>query len=754
MLYALWLTYLMAGIHGTVRSSDRGLPVRGAMVQLDGVQVGVTDSLGRYRLGNLTAGGHEFRFVSAGFESQRVGVTLVDGSDLALDISLTVHPVLLPPIETVAQRVPLPDSATSASVIEPGLSHFGAGWQGDRPAAANDLNTLLASAAGVTTRGDNTGTLSIRGGRGSENRTLLDGIPLSSASHFAGASSAINPDAIARVDLHSGIASARFDGALAGVVELRSADLKSASPHFSANASVSDIRSLIQVRVGQGSVMLGGRTSFRNLLTDGSGLGTTNGYQDALAIGRLPLGPGALRVVAFESGNRMHWESSADGLDAAGGDASQPLPTGALANAASWRSGALGATWSGSPHIGEEWRFTGWWNGSSAAIQTGSLDGPIALSSGISELGLSTDYRRQLGLGSLLVGAEITQPKSWYRQHAAGGEDQPAGFVITGRPLLGSLFGEWSWHALPALDLRLGLRGNSDFSGHTSLAPRAVIAVRPDARTTISAGFGRTHQAVQSLLNEENLASTVVSPNLPAATAANVPIARADQYALTLSRELGHGTTLSADGYLRRWYGVVTPAAASSGFFSDTPPAFGEGEARGVNLSLEAARGPLALRATVGLASATQQIAGGSYQIGSARPWLFSGAATWHPDHRTAVQLAWSSGGGQPVTPMLPGLEWRPFSSATGVGEMEGVASTVAGPVNGLRLPTRLRLDAGIRHLWSFGATASRGITTSLRLENLLNRSDPAGVVALANGGLQLLGGTPRGVVLELGWIH
>ncbi|MEO5800414.1 MAG: TonB-dependent receptor [Gemmatimonadales bacterium] len=755
MLRVLWLIHLMAGIHGTVRSSERGLPVRGAMVQLDGIQVGVTDSLGRYRLTGLTAGAHEFRIVSAGFESQRVGVSLVDGADLALDVSLAAHPVLLPPIETVANRTVVADSTTSAPVNEPGLARFAGGWQRDRPAAATDVNALLASAPGVSTRGDNLGALSIRGGRGSENRMLLDGIPLSSATHFAGASGGLNPDAIGSVDLHGGVASARFDGALAGVVELHTADGTPTAPRITANASVSDLRSLAQLPVGRGSLLLGGRTSFRNLLTDGSGLGTTNGYQDAIAVGRIPLGPGELRLVSFESGNRMHWESSADGLEAGHDDASAP-PSGPFGNAAIWRSGAVGATWAGSAHAGGAWRLAGWWNGSSAAIQTASVAGALALTSGISELGLAAEYQRRLDKGTLLLGAEVTRPRSWYRSSSssANAADAAAGLIITGRPTLGALFGEWGWRASHALDLRLGLRASSNFASQTTLAPRAVLSFHPDGRTSIDAGFGRTHQAVQSLLNEENITSTIVSPMLPAATALNTPMAHADQYALTIARRIGPRTMLSLEGYQRNWHGVVTPAATAAGFFSTTAPAVGDGESRGVNLSLDAAHGPLFVRATAGLASARQEIADGSYHIGTERPWLFSGTAGWIPSARTAIQFAWFSGGGQPTTAMLPGLEWHPFSGATGVGEMEGVASNQAGAINGLRLPARLRLDAGIRHLWTRGPGSTRGITTSLRLENLLNRDEPAGVVALANGSLQLLRGTPRGVVFELGWAY
>src|ERR1019366_5519709 len=302
---------LLAGVHGTVRSAGEVRPIVGIHVELDGVDRTVTDSAGRYTIPGLTAGPHQLRFVSGSYEIRQLTALLADASDLTLDVELTPRPTFLPPIEVVARG---PDDsarihpASSTEWLESGHYRFGPGWQANQPAGSVDIQQALARVPGVATRGDNTTALSIHGGRWSETLMLLDGIPLFGAVHFAGASSAVNPDAIAAMDLHSGISSARFGGALSGVVELETAEALSAG-QMSGDLSTTDVRSTVRTPLGaNGGVLLSPRTSFRDLMTDATGSGGINGYQDFLGVGRAAVGTGILRVVGFESANRLRWE--------------------------------------------------------------------------------------------------------------------------------------------------------------------------------------------------------------------------------------------------------------------------------------------------------------------------------------------------------------------------------------------------------------------------------------------------------------
>ncbi len=742
---------LLAGVHGTVRSAGETRPATGIHVELDGADRAVTDSAGRYLVAGLANGPHQLRFISGRYEIRQLTVILADSTDLTVDVELTPRPVFLPPLDVVAQRGGAPalaDPGASTESHEAGHYRFAPGWQANQPAGSVDIHDALARVAGVATRGDNTTALSVHGGRGSEDLMLLDGIPLYGAVHFAGASSAVNPDAIAAMDLHTGVSSARFGGALAGVVELETAEALGGAQMIG-NLSTSDVRSTVRAPLGtRGGVLLAARSSFRDLMTDATGSGVVNNYQDFLLAGHTAIGSGVLRIVGFESGNRLRWEPVV----------STPGSTvSALSDAANWQSSALGVTWAQPVGSGGEWHAAGWWTGSTAATVTLAPDQTERLASGIAEFGLSAERRQRLRASTLLIGGEVTRPQTWYGTSTSFTQAAVTltGISLAATPVLGAVYGEWDWHGASGLDFRAGLRANTDFRRSVSLDPRLLVNVHPDAVTRIEVGFGRTHQAVQSMLNEENLMSGVIGPALLTNTPDNMLPASADQWLLSVERRLGAGVTVGVDGYARSWHNVLAPAVTGAGFFVTAPPAYGDGIARGVNASVAILRDQLSLHASVGLASNVQQVTGISYSTSFEQPWSFAGDVNYRVASRTTLQLRWNAGAGQPATAILPGIEWRPYQPATGTGEIEGSATNLAGAINALRLAGPLRIDVGVRHEWHLGASdRAGGITTAVRLVNLLDQADPIGVMAASGGTTQLLRGTPRSLVFEVGWAH
>ena len=103
----------------------------------------------------------------------------------------------------------------------------------------------------MTTRGDGAAGISIRGGTATENLVLLDGIPMFNASHFTSAASAIDPDALSGLDVHTGVSSARFGGRLSGVVELETAELGGDSVRVTGGFGPTDVRSMVRGPLGR-----------------------------------------------------------------------------------------------------------------------------------------------------------------------------------------------------------------------------------------------------------------------------------------------------------------------------------------------------------------------------------------------------------------------------------------------------------------------------------------------------------------------
>ncbi len=738
------LVTALATIHGTVRAADHGLPLAGVTIIVDGTLHTRTDSVGGYTVDSLAPGNHDFRFSSVGYDTRRVTILLADRSDLTLDIELVPHPITLPPIEVIATTRPI------MAPIEPshgdgwrgaGRYRFDTDWQLRHPATALDLNQAIATVPGVTTRSDNALAVSIHGGRGSENLVLLDGIPLLGAVHFAGASSAIAPEAIAGFDVRTGIAPARFGDALAGVIDLRSADALPPVLAISAVVSTTDLRTTVRAPVGNtGGIMLAGRSSFRNLLSDESGLGLDNGYQDAVLTGHLGIGRGVLRVVAFGNTNRVTWRTTAPASDS--GSASDETTT--LTDRANWRSAALGLTWRLPTGPGRRWQTSAWWNGTDAGI---TMAGTARLDSRLSQFGIRSDLDRPLGHGALRFGGELRHPGSRYAL------DTDGGLALRNAPTLGALYGEWALSTDTPWSLHAGLRMESDFHTLLALDPRLVIDRRIGRGTLLTAGFGRTHQAVQSLLNEDNVGSAVIGPSLPIASGPGQPIADATQWTAGLTQRIGATVLVTLEGYRRDWHHVLTPAVTSGGLFAVAPDV-GDGHAEGVLASLSGGAGPVTIRASVGLGRAIQQSGGVSYPTGAARPWSFDGDIGVRPTEHTDLQLRWTTGAGQDRSAIAPGIEWQPYQPGTGSGEFEGTPTNLPGAINALRLASPLRIDFGIRHRWSLGAGSDRhpALTTTIRIHNLLDRTNPIGVMARPDGSYQWLRGTPRGLIAEVGW--
>lgn len=745
----------LTGIHGTVRSAGRGGPLAGVRIEIDAGMSTSSDTAGRYSVTGLVPGPHEIRFVAAGYRIERATVLLSDSSDLALDVELTPQPLVLSPIEVVADSLrqsPAGLTRLSSSRDEAGHYQFTSGWQANQPASAADIQQLIATVPGVAARSDNRTALSIRGGRGSENLMLLDGIPVIGAVHFAGASSAVNPDAVATVDVYTGVSSARFDDALSGVIELATADAVPQQAELTSALSISDVRSVFRAPVESGgSVLVGARSSFRNVLTDGAGFGALNGYQDYIAAGHLRRGAEAFGVVAFASNDHLHWEPVADATGSRPVDDGSGALNSSAGDGAAWRSGAAGITWSRQDPHGDEWRAAAWWTGTNARISLQNAGQAQSLSSAFGELGLSMERSQRYATGALVVGGELKQPRSAYEVMTWPGIQRQDSGAITAAAVLASLYGEWDWRGSGSFDVHAGMRVSNGRSALVIVDPRLVVNLQLDPETRLEVAAGRTHQTVQSLLNEENLTTTVVGPPLMVIPTRS-PTASAEQWQLSVDRQVGRRLTIAVDAYVRSWENVVVPATTGT-FLSSGVPGVGAGRARGLLASASIAAGSFTMHLSGTLESATQQAGGITYHTGFEQPWSIAGDASYQPWAQASVQVHWQTGAGQPTTPLSPGLEWHAWQPATGAGEIEGLASAVPGPLNALRLPGPLRVDIGFRRDWRFHRGGSRSqVTTTLRLNNVLGQPDPVGLVSEPDGTFRLLSGTPRGLVLELGW--
>ena len=133
-----------------------------------------------------------------------------------------------------------------------------------------DVLKVLQRLPGVQSGGDGASTIYVRGGDYDQNLILLDGVPLFSAEHLGGYTSAINSDLVDWVDFYRGAFPARYGGRLSSVINvgLRPGDFN----HFHGIVNVGVLSSRFQcegpIWPGHTSINLGARVSYFNLLTE------------------------------------------------------------------------------------------------------------------------------------------------------------------------------------------------------------------------------------------------------------------------------------------------------------------------------------------------------------------------------------------------------------------------------------------------------------------------------------------------------
>lgn len=112
------------------------------------------------------------------------------------------------------------------------------------------------------------------------------------------------------------------------------------------------------------------------------------------------------------------------------------------------------------------------------------------------------------------------------------------------------------------------------------------------------------------------------------------------------------------------------------------------------------------------------------------------------------------TGAGEPSSVTTTGVEWRPDHLPTLTGELSGTPVNLSGPVNVERLPGYTRLDLGVRRNWLVGVAGLHGaLTTTIRVQNVLDTPNGIGLASQAGESLRIVRGAPRRVTLELGWI-
>ena len=463
--------------------------------------------------------------------------------------------------------------------------------------------------------------------------------------------------------------------------------------------------------------------------------------------------------MSFLSGNRLDFPSVGDGDGlSTGSEASSEGGgyAGIPRNAITWRSYSQGVTWSRTSSRGARLETAAWWAGSSADVSWLAAGNAEQLRSRLSETGLSARVAWPRADGGVSVGASLVRPSTQYDVAPLPGA-APAtasGFALAAAPVVGSAFGERLWRPSRALQLSAGLRASTDFAGWAGLEPRFTAVLEPDGWTRLGIGIGRSHQVLQSAINDESPLGLLLGFDLPvAAGGGTLPVARADQVEALLERQVGAGLRFSVTGYVRRSSGLVLGAASTPGLFPRDSLVVGRGDASGVTGAVDLVRGGFSGRAAVTVARDVRAVGATRYDAGYGQGTSLAVDLGYRVFRDTRLQLRFQGGARQAASVVAPGFEFQALRGLDQSGELAGTPEILPGTLNAERLPAYARLDLGLRRDWRLPGIGQRAqLTTSISLTNVLGHQNTLGLVAGQDGGFRVIRGVPRAVALEVGW--
>ena len=213
---------------GVVSDAESGAPLEGAQIILQGTGLtALTGSNGRYFLVNVPPSAYTVLVRRIGYTSQEVRNVIVQ-----IDVTKTIDVALQP-----AGAVGVADIVVTAEaepLIQPGMTGAGTNIRSAEIAAlpVTSIQGVLSLQQGFLEVPSNTDIVSftnsrrnpasairIRGGRGGETLTLIDGIPINNFI-FGGPAFDITTEAIEQLDFQRGGFEPQYGNALSGIINI------------------------------------------------------------------------------------------------------------------------------------------------------------------------------------------------------------------------------------------------------------------------------------------------------------------------------------------------------------------------------------------------------------------------------------------------------------------------------------------------------------------------------------------------------
>lgn len=257
---------MMVNLNGIVRDSATGKPLAGASIVVDyrkALTGTSTNEQGRFSI-DLPAGEHTVVARLVGFTPVRKIVRL-SGDPVSIQINLIT-------VESQLEEVVVTTKGFDQTIRQPvlGVNQINMNALRKLPAALGEVDLLrgLQMLPGVSSVGEASNGVNIRGGTTDQNLILLDDTPIFNPTHMFGLFSIFPSDVISTADLYKGNVPARFGGRAASVldVSLRNPNLDQFSLSGGVSLVSNKLTADIPIVKGKFGILVSGRGAFNDFL--------------------------------------------------------------------------------------------------------------------------------------------------------------------------------------------------------------------------------------------------------------------------------------------------------------------------------------------------------------------------------------------------------------------------------------------------------------------------------------------------------
>ena len=216
----------------------------------------LTDASGRYEFDNIAPGDYTLSITAENYEPTKKKIKVESGKTIVLDFQIEFEVLEVGEIVITGKKKPISVSSKVA-VTSSEIKRI--------PGTGGDALKAIQALPGVSTIGEFSGQLCVRGGGPEDNSFYFDRISLFYPYHFGGFSSTLNNKIIKKVDVYAGGFDAKYGDAQA-VIDIFSRDGK--KEEFSSKIDINMLMAegLLEGAFGENSLWyLAGRRSYIDL---------------------------------------------------------------------------------------------------------------------------------------------------------------------------------------------------------------------------------------------------------------------------------------------------------------------------------------------------------------------------------------------------------------------------------------------------------------------------------------------------------